>query len=424
MGIDLETLKANVRSAMNDGWKDYRIWQWHQDHGYGHGLTRHRIRQIMHEIESESGAVEEKEFIKDIKENDDTMEVGGICQARSLEALLALMDADLDTWVVDRWTGAQWGKGNLWHVRAWFKRKTHEQSNLEELIEELKEHGPVGDHTTHVDWKDSDNKMHRALEVSIMDPHIGLRAFKGPSCDDYDRTKAEYLWWYSIEKLIERAMRHTSMDIFERIVFVAGNDFLHADNVFHTTTAGTGQPEMDSWHHTFEKGEKLLIHTVNYLKKCAAFVDVVMVPGNHARQTEFALGRILNAYFHNDPLVKVDCGGEPYKFWDYGVNLIGYEHGHSIKPNAMAGLMANEMAHVWPDTWQREWHRGDQHREGVLYSEGGVVIKHLPSFVAANEWHKIKGFSWQHKASQGFVYDKHNGLICTPQVNAKEVFDG
>jgi hypothetical protein len=41
--------------------------------------------------------------------------------------------------------------------------------------------------------------------------------------------------------------------------------------------------------------------------------------------------------------VTVDASASPYKFFHYGVNLIGFDHGHSIRQAVrLAALMANE----------------------------------------------------------------------------------
>lgn len=376
--------------------------------------TRHNVRRMMQDIRTEGGA-EVLDKIQSIETSDDKMVATGICQARSLEALLDLLDVDLDTWRVSKWIGNQWGKGDMWQIKAWFERKPVEETTIDALVARLEEIGPFNP-TTFRSREEATSG--RALEISIADPHFGLRAFAGPSVDDYDFNIAKQLYTRSIELLLDRAEPYGP---FDEIIFVTGNDFMHADNVFHTTTQGTGQPEMDSWHQTFLLAEELLIETVAGLAERAK-VEVIMVPGNHARQSEFALGRILQAYFHNDERVSVDAGPEPYKFHTYGFNLIGYDHGHSIKPLRLASLMANECPTEWAESINREWHCADQHRESAVFSEFGVQIKFLPSMAVQNEWHKIKGFSWAHRCSLGFVYDFENGLICTPQVNAGEVY--
>lgn len=383
------------------------------------GITRHKARTlaaaIKHSEESTSNGVS-------VQSASNEMEISGTVRAtsrnQSLAALLTDAEVDLDVWYVKRWVANMWGNPNnpSWQVKAWLERVTEEERTLEELIARLESNSPV------VPAAYATSRMFpgtkRALEISIADPHFGLRAFRGPSGSDYNFDSAAKLYTKSIQLLLERA---TPLGYIDEICFVTGNDFMHADNVFHTTTAGTGQPEMDSWHHTFMRAEELLISTVLGLAKLAP-VHVVMVPGNHSRQSEFALGRILKAYFHNDKRITVDAGPEPYKFWSFGVNLIGFDHGHSIKATRLGSLMANEQPQLWAASWNREWHCADQHRETPTFSEFGVNIKYLPSMVTWNEWHKIKGFSWAQRASLGFLYDFNCGLISTPQVNVREVY--
>lgn len=64
---------------------------------------------------------------------------------------------------------------------------------------------------------------------------------------------------------------------------------------------------------------------------------------------------------HNDANVTVDASASPYEFLHYGVNLIGFDHGHSIRQAVRpAALMANECRQAWSQTVYREWHLGDQ----------------------------------------------------------------
>lgn len=410
-----DSVEDLVRDAMNEDWKDHHITNWLKSRGYP--VTRHQVRKIMKRVEV--GSAEPGTHVTGTKCDGNEMEVTVNTdeQVKTLDDLCRVAEIDLEIWNVTKWVANTWA--GKWQTKAWLARKTHEQSNIEALLDDLRANSPVVPHRW-PGYRQTTSGRVRALEIAIMDPHFGLRAFKGASGDDYDFDSAERIWWSSIEKLL---MRARYFGPFDKICFVAGNDFLHADNVFHTTTQGTGQPEMDAWHHTFERGEELLIKTILTLSK-EARVDVIMVPGNHARQSEYALGRVLNAYFRNDENVMVDCSASPYKFWRFGVNLVGFEHGHSIKAPRLGSLMANECKDDWAQTWQREWHCGDQHRESAVFSDFGVNTKYLPSMVTWNEWHKIKSFSWAHRASLGFVYDEYDGLISTPQVNARELYHG
>ena len=121
--------------------------------------------------------------------------------------------------------------------------------------------------------------------------------------------------------------------------------------------------------------------------------------------------------------VEVVADASPYKFHQYGVNLIGFEHGHSITPIRLAALMANECPEGWlaSKDGYREWHIGDQHRKGSakpsVMEEQGVSVEFLPGLTPPNEWHRLKSFNYQKRGSMAFVWDKKAGPIARLQVN-------
>lgn len=422
MGRNLEVERL-VKEAKAEGHGDTYIATWLGQRGFlrddGQPYTRHNVRCMMSTPEHDA-----LPGLQTVAEWPDKMEVSGLCQARSLEALLELMDVDLDVWYVDRWVGNQWGKGNLWQIKAWFKRLSTEESTIVDLIHDLRENPlkeSVVEATTEHMVRMADT-LHgdRMLEIAISDPHYGMRCFAGPSGAEWSPELAERYWWSAYHELVNRATPFGVKDC----TLILGNDFLHADNVFHTTTQGTGQPEMESWHAMVRRGRRLLLETVrSALYNFSGKVRVVFVPGNHARQTEFLLGLLVESVFANNPRVYVDAGPEPYKFVRYGCNLIGYDHGHSINPVRLGGIMAEERKEDWAQTTYREWHLGDQHRKGVSrpsMEELGVSIEYLPSLIPWNEWHKIKGFSQQKRAAVAFVYDVDEGCIAKLQWNPND----
>jgi hypothetical protein len=221
----------------------------------------------------------------------------------------------------------------------------------------------------------------------------------------------------SVEDLLEKAK---PFGPFEEVFMPFGNDFVHVDNIFHTTTAGTGQPEAESWHRVYLYAEKIAIDMVRRLLKVAP-VKIYEVPGNHSRMTDFTLARVLKAQFSNCRDVYIDASSSPYKFHKYGNSLIGYEHGHSVSAIRLAALMAQERKEDWKNTEYRVWHIGDQHREGSskpsMLEEQGVSVDFLPGLCAPNEWHRIKAFNHQKRGAMAFVYDYNEGQIARLQYN-------
>lgn len=352
---------------------------------------------------------------------------------RTLEGAMTEANVDQAVWEVERYVVNKWDcvakiatgfresreehleATELWQVKVWLRRKKPESRSIETLLEQLAKNGPkVPKLRRHA----KRTKHRRELEISIVDPHLGMKAYPPAADREWSTEECEQMKLGLVERLLKAASPY---EPFERILLVLGNDLLHSDNVFHTTTQGTGQPESESWHHIYVRAELLGIAEIDRLKQVAP-VKVIVVPGNHDRQSTFTLGRVWQAYYHNDKNVEVDCSASPYKFHHYGVNLIGFEHGHSVNANRLAALMANETRlNGWSDARYCEWHLGDQHRKGSskpsMFEEQGVSVEYLPGLTPPNEWHRLKGFNWQKRAGMAFVWDRDRGPIARLQVN-------
>ena len=291
----------------------------------------------------------------------------------------------------------------------------------EDLISELKGASPVVPRIH--GYKRPEGTPKRMLEVSVMDPHVGLHCFTPAADAPYDFEIAERLYLWAVKELTIIGAGYGEV---EEILFPIGNDFLHAEMMavdgkgVHATSSGTPQPEMYSWHAAYKRGADMMRTAIQYLSEVAP-VTVLQIPGNHDRYASYTMGLLMEAYFHNNDNVTVDASPSPYKFKRYGTNLIGYEHGHSVAQIRLAALMANERAQDWAETKYREWHLGDQHRKGSakpsVLEEQGVSIEFLPSITAPNEWHRLKGFNWQKRGAMAWLWDYDTGPVARFQVN-------
>lgn len=392
-------------------------------------------------IEAERKIREKEHLTVDGDENRQAI-VSVSTSIKTLEEALSAAKVNLAVWAVERYVVNKWDGFNknvekhqtythgratgsihqhripvitpLWQVKVWLKRKDPILTAAEELLERIADRSPL----IRVKPRPSPKRGHRSLEVSVMDPHVGLvTAYpQGDGPQDLRSIAESILAAY--DDLIAKAK---PFGPFEEAFMPFGNDFLHVDNVFHTTTAGTNQPEAEAWHKIYVHAEMIAIEMVKHLQKAATKVFIYEVPGNHSRMADFTLARIIRAYFRNDPSIIVDASASPYKFHRYGKTLIGYDHGHSIAPIRLAALMANERPKDWKETEFREWHLGDQHRKGSgkpsVLEEQGVSVEYLPGLTVPNEWHRIKSFNHQKRGAYAFVYDKASGPVARLQHN-------
>jgi predicted transcriptional regulator len=297
----------------------------------------------------------------------------------------------------------------VFQVKAWLRRKTLEIQAAEIVLSKIIKHAVSFPHIKIA--KRPANKNNRSLELCVMDPHVGLLCQYPDADGGWDMNLASTHVLEAIDDLVKKASAHGP---FQEVFMPFGNDFVHVDGVENTTTRGTPQPEAVSWHSMYVAAEELAIAMVERIRTIAP-VHIYEIPGNHSRQSDFTLARLLKAYFHKDKQVIVDASSSPYKFHCCGVNLIGYEHGHHIPPIRLAALMANECKQWWAKTEYREWHLGDQHRKGVgnpaTLEEQGVSVEYVPGITAPNEWHRLKAFSHQKRGAMSFVWDWEEGLV-------------
>jgi len=372
-----------------------------------------------------------KEINKDFKENTGVITVKSL-NIETVKEALKYAEVDTNIWEVEHHVINSWEVTIGGHhtgtkkcetytnfqVKIWLKKKEPKILAYEKLLEKIENHSPI---VKSINYKQNKKQeFQRQLEISLMDIHLGLRCYKESGADlDWSPEIAKEITEEILSDLLILCDQYKP---FEKIIFPFGHDFLHIDNVYATTTRGTPQPGSEPWGVNLIHSEILALTIIETLKQIAP-VKIIVIPGNHARHSEIGLGRFLSAYYRNDKNVEVDATIQPYKFHNYGVNLIGFEHGHSIKQQVrLAALMANECRlNGWKEARYCEFHCGDQHRKGsgrpMMFEEQGVSVEFLPSLVVPNEWHKIHSYNWQKRAGMAFIWDKTAGPIARLQVN-------
>lgn len=384
-----------------------------------------KLRKVV-ELKEEGQELEKEQITQ--KETDE-----GICltyigaKIETVEDLIKETKIDLDIFEIERVVINNWEtagkvqntnkiyKTGLRQIKAFLRRKKSNQVAIEQLLKKIENNSFST--LKLIKRPKLKSGIKRALELAIMDPHYGLLCYEGESNNSWSLEECEQLCLWSVNELIARAAVHGE---FEEIIFPFGNDFMHHDNMLHSTTKGTLQPEAVSYAHVLERAITLAITLVEKMREIAP-VRIIQVSGNHDYVSSFSLGHILKAYFRRNTDVTVDVSPSPYKFYHFGTNLIGFDHGHHINPIRLAAIMAHECKAAWATTTYREWHLGDQHRKGSskphTFEEQGVSIEYLMALTPANAWHKQKGFNWQQRGATGFVWDYHEGPIARVQVN-------
>jgi len=249
------------------------------------------------------------------------------------------------------------------------------------------------------------------LVVNPADIHIGKYANSDETGEEYNVNIAFVRVIEGIEGLIEKSK---GFDI-GKVLFCIGNDVLHIDNVYNTTTKGTRQDVDGKWWEHLDVALNLYVRCIERLREIAP-VDVVHCMSNHDYQSGYHLAKNLESWFRKADDVSFDVGVAHRKYYKYGKSLIGFEHGDAAKMDKLPLLMAQEKSQDWADTKFRYWYLHHLHHK-IKYKWQdakdyiGVTVEYLRSPSSSDSWHHRKGYCGVPKAVEGFIHEKETGQV-------------
>jgi len=254
-------------------------------------------------------------------------------------------------------------------------------------------------------------KAKHLLVINPADIHIGKYSNHSETNDGYNCEIAVERVLEGITGLIEKAK---GFDI-ERILFCVGNDILHIDNVYNTTTKGTAQDVDGKWWEHYEIALSLYVKCVEILREIAP-VDVLHSMSNHDYQSGFHLAHTLKSWFRKADDVSFNITVAHRKYYLYGENLIGLEHGDGAKMDKLPLLMAQEKPQMWSETKYRYWylhhiHHKVKHKWLDAKDFIGVTVEYMRSPSGDDSWHNRKGYTGVQKAVEGFIHEKNKGQV-------------
>ena len=342
-------------------------------------------------------------------------------RVKSLEDLLSACNVDLENWEVSKYdigtyevTGFDAKRKpitiTMYRTKAFLKRITP-SLNIEkikkDLMEDLRGLSPKVSKTKRK--RPSDRKDLHLLEISAFDLHLGKIGIKG---DEYSLKIAEERLLSAIDHLLYRAQGY----YIDKILFIVGQDLLNSDKDWPVPSTTRGTPQFNSDYHIdmYRCARKLMIKAINLLSEIAD-VHVMVIPGNHDRESVMHLGDTLELYYENNKNVKVDNKDCLMKAIPYGNNLIISDHGDGPKVNDLPGIIAQRFKNLWSDTVYVEVHRGHYHTNKATKLQAieelnGITVRNLSSMSATDYWHDSKGFIGNIKKAQAFIYSRDNGL--------------
>lgn len=254
------------------------------------------------------------------------------------------------------------------------------------------------------------------MVVDVFDHHFGMLAWgKETGGEDWDMQIAEDRF----RDAFRQAAGLAQVMGVDEIVVPLGNDLVHSEGGWGE--AGSGGMTMRGTHldvdtryrKVYRKVRIACCKAIDALTEIAP-VTVVIVPGNHAGQTEFTLGDSLECWYRNTESVRIWNGPALRKYFRWEDVLLGFTHGDKEKRTQLPMIMATEAADEWSSSTYREWQIGHFHfakrQEFVPVEDmNGVVVRQCPSLTSEDAWHAARGYVMRRQGAEVNFYlpDRH-----------------
>jgi hypothetical protein len=244
-------------------------------------------------------------------------------------------------------------------IQQWIKTKEQTQTDL---IAAIKEEFSEYKGTAKLTKPPKDTYADLMQVYPIVDPHIGMLSWGDETGQSNDLKIGSERIASGLNRLISLSPPA------ETAAIINTGDFFHADNQRNVTEASGHQLDVDGRAQKVRwAGVRLLRTSIDFALQRHNRVIVKNLKGNHDPESAGWLNIALGMFYANEPRVDIDPEDGNNDIWLhlFGVNYVGATHGHTMKPERMAMVMADDNPEYWGASKYRWMIFGHIHHETV-----------------------------------------------------------
>jgi hypothetical protein len=244
----------------------------------------------------------------------------------------------------------------------------------------------------------------------IADAHIGMRAIREESGDDYSIDIAAKRIGAAFDELMQSSgpARHA--------VILDVGDLTHADDTNYQTPKSKHQLDMDgTQYESIDAAIAVLSNAIFSAMRKHEFVTVRILRGNHNENSYLAVMFALYERFRDNDRVTIEKTPADFFVHQFGKNMFAAHHGDKSR----AERLVMHMAHEWPEMWgQTKWRfyfTGHLHH-AKLQDIGGVQVEQLRAATSRDKYAATHGYVGAPQM-QAITYHKELGEKSRVKVN-------
>jgi predicted phosphodiesterase len=238
----------------------------------------------------------------------------------------------------------------------------------------------------------------------LPDLHFGMYAWGRETGADYDTDIAEGVVTDAVTGLVAQ-----SRPSGHAIILGLG-DYFHANDLKAVTPEGGNRLDVDGrWPRVFATGARVAVHLVDLVAARHKSISIVFLPGNHDPDAATSLTVALALFYETNK--RINVWQEPGIAWyhRFGRVLLGATHGHTMKPDRMAMMLAADRPQDWGASRFRSFFFGHIHSE-TAREVAGVRVESFNAPAARDGWNNSMGFR-SGRAMSAITFHRERGEI-------------
>jgi len=220
------------------------------------------------------------------------------------------------------------------------------------------------------------------------DPHLGMRAWKHETGEDFDLEIAKENLLQSMRDLIQLAPPA------EECVIAPLGDTFHANDATNSTPKSGHNLDVDTRYELVMRTGFYVVRTcIQLALQKHKKVHVVVVRGNHDPQASLVLKIVLEMLFEHEPRVTFNSGSKWFDYYQFGRNRLGFHHGHGKKMANLPLYMTTDPDAKWDSSQNLAgWiYTGHIHHE-VRKEHEGIVVESVNTLAAKDAYSAEHGY--------------------------------
>lgn len=235
---------------------------------------------------------------------------------------------------------------------------------------------------------------------TLTDSHVGMLAWDKETGADWDLGIAERVLVETLLRMIDAAP-DSAVGVLNQL-----GDWLHFDSLTPMTPTSHHILDADS------RAQKMVAVAVRILRRVIErmlvkhkTVYVFMMEGNHDPMGSVWLRVMFAQLYEKNPRVIVNTSPNPYVAHQHGKTMLGFHHGHLLKPVKLPLLFAAQFSEMWGATEFRYIHTGHLHHVEEKEHPGVKTVQH-PTLAAPDAYAARGGWLSKRQATSMTYSDK------------------